>query len=88
MLSTPLPIALGRFKQVPQRSNEVWHGGLMKLLRPDSLASAVNLILTIYSGNARPFTSVMVLAKAGVSEPYASWRTEPATANAAVMSVT
>lgn len=29
--STPLPIALGRFKQLPQRSNEVWQGGLVKL---------------------------------------------------------
>lgn len=29
--STPFPIALGRFKQLPQRSNEVWQGGLVKL---------------------------------------------------------
>jgi tetratricopeptide (TPR) repeat protein len=29
--STPLPIALGRFKQLPQRTNEVWQGGLVKL---------------------------------------------------------
>jgi tetratricopeptide (TPR) repeat protein len=29
--TTPLPIALGRFKQLPQRSNEVWQGGLVKL---------------------------------------------------------
>jgi tetratricopeptide (TPR) repeat protein len=27
----PLPIALGRFKQLPQRSNEVWQGALVKL---------------------------------------------------------
>ena len=29
--SIPLPIALGRFKQLPQRSNEIWQGGLVKL---------------------------------------------------------
>src|SRR5437899_5878150 len=29
--SMPLPIALGRFKQLPQRSNEVWQGALVKL---------------------------------------------------------
>ena len=29
--SIPLPIALGRFKQLPQRSNEVWQGGLVRL---------------------------------------------------------
>jgi tetratricopeptide (TPR) repeat protein len=29
--STPLRIALGRFKQLPQRSNEVWQGGLVRL---------------------------------------------------------
>jgi len=27
----PLPLALGRFKQLPQRSTEVWQGGLRKL---------------------------------------------------------
>ena len=27
----PLPIALGRFKQLPQRTNEVWQGGFVKL---------------------------------------------------------
>ncbi|MGE5242991.1 MAG: DUF6930 domain-containing protein [Betaproteobacteria bacterium] len=30
-LPTPLPIALGRFKQLPQRTNEVWQGGFVKL---------------------------------------------------------
>jgi tetratricopeptide (TPR) repeat protein len=30
-ISMPLPIALGRFKQLPQRSNEIWQGGLVKL---------------------------------------------------------
>ena len=29
--SPPLPIALGRFKQLPQRSNETWQGGLVRL---------------------------------------------------------
>ena len=29
--SIPLPIALDRFKQLPQRSNEIWQGGLVKL---------------------------------------------------------
>jgi hypothetical protein len=29
--SLPLPIALGRFKQLPQRSNEIWQGGLVRL---------------------------------------------------------
>lgn len=29
--SIPLPLALGRFKQLPQRSNEIWQGGLVKL---------------------------------------------------------
>ena len=29
--SIPLPIALGRFKQLPQRSNEIWQGGLVRL---------------------------------------------------------
>src|SRR5262245_35033440 len=27
----PRPLALGRFKQLPQRSNEIWQGGLVKL---------------------------------------------------------
>ena len=27
----PLPVAVGRFKQLPQRSNEVWQGGLVRL---------------------------------------------------------
>lgn len=29
--SSPLPIALGRFKQLPQRSTEIWQGGLVRL---------------------------------------------------------
>ena len=29
--SIPFPIALGRFKQLPQRTTEVWQGGLVKL---------------------------------------------------------
>jgi tetratricopeptide (TPR) repeat protein len=29
--STPLPLALARFRQLPQRSNETWQGGLVKL---------------------------------------------------------
>ncbi len=29
--STPIPLALGRFKQLPQRSAEVWQGSLRKL---------------------------------------------------------
>lgn len=29
--SVPVPLALGRFKQLPQRSTEVWQGGLVKL---------------------------------------------------------
>lgn len=29
--AVPLPIALGRFKQLPQRSSEVWQGGLVRL---------------------------------------------------------
>ena len=30
-LSIPIPLALGRFKQLPQRSGEVWQGGLVRL---------------------------------------------------------
>ena len=29
--SVPFPIALGRFKQLPQRTTEIWQGGLVKL---------------------------------------------------------
>lgn len=31
MLTIPLPLALGRFKRVPQRATEVWQGGIFKL---------------------------------------------------------
>lgn len=30
-LTVPIPLVLGRFKQLPQRSNEVWQGGLVRL---------------------------------------------------------
>jgi hypothetical protein len=30
-LTVPIPLALGRFKQLPQRSGEVWQGGLVRL---------------------------------------------------------
>lgn len=30
-LTVPVPLALGRFKQLPQRTNEVWQGGLVRL---------------------------------------------------------
>ena len=30
-LNVPIPLALGRFKQLPQRSHEVWQGGLMRM---------------------------------------------------------
>lgn len=29
--TTPLPLALGRFKRLPQRTGEVWQGGLVRL---------------------------------------------------------
>ncbi len=30
-LTVPVPLALGRFKQLPQRTSEVWQGGLVRL---------------------------------------------------------
>jgi hypothetical protein len=30
-LTVPIPLALGRFKQLPQRSGEIWQGGLVRL---------------------------------------------------------
>lgn len=30
-LTVPIPLAFGRFKQLPQRSGEVWQGGLVRL---------------------------------------------------------
>lgn len=30
-LTVPIPLALGRFKRLPQRSGEVWQGGLVRL---------------------------------------------------------
>jgi hypothetical protein len=30
-LTVSLPLAFGRFKQLPQRSGEVWQGGLVRL---------------------------------------------------------
>lgn len=30
-LSVPIPLALGRFKQLPQRTGEIWQGGLVRL---------------------------------------------------------
>ena len=30
-LTVPVPLALGRFKQLPQRSTEVWQGGLVRM---------------------------------------------------------
>lgn len=30
-LTIPLPLALGRFKQLPQRTGEIWQGGLVRL---------------------------------------------------------
>lgn len=30
-LTVPIPLGLGRFKQLPQRSQEVWQGGLVRL---------------------------------------------------------
>jgi hypothetical protein len=30
-LAVPVPLAFGRFKQLPQRTNEVWQGGLVRL---------------------------------------------------------
>ncbi|HXH25031.1 MAG TPA: hypothetical protein VNI78_07260 [Vicinamibacterales bacterium] len=31
MLTIPVPLALGRFKRLPQRTTEVWQGGIFKL---------------------------------------------------------
>ena len=30
-LTVPIPLALGRFKQLPQRSGDTWQGGLVRL---------------------------------------------------------
>jgi len=30
-LTVPLSLALGRYKQLPQRAGEVWQGGLVRL---------------------------------------------------------
>lgn len=30
-LTVPIPLAVGRFKQLPQRSGEIWQGGLVRL---------------------------------------------------------
>jgi hypothetical protein len=30
-LTSPLPLAFGRFKRLPQRTAEVWQGGLVRL---------------------------------------------------------
>ena len=30
-MAPPISLALGRFKQLPQRTSEIWQGGLMRL---------------------------------------------------------
>lgn len=50
--STPLPIALGRFKQISQRTNEVRQGGFEKI---PAFGRTISVVLV-----ASPFIPLMI----------------------------
>lgn len=49
MLTIPVPLALGRFKRLPQRTTEVWQGG-----RAVDMRLALPLLLEEEAGTRRP----------------------------------